>query len=43
MLKDQFLGRNPTHFKVNPVVKAFIISEAFLWSAYNFIIPIPIA
>lgn len=40
MLKEQFIGRNPTHFKVNPVVKAFIISEAFLWSAYNFIIPI---
>lgn len=40
MLKEQFLGRNPTHFQVNPVVKAFIISEAFLWSAYNFVIPI---
>lgn len=40
MLKEQFLSRNPSHFKVNPVVKAFIISEAFLWSAYNFIIPI---
>ncbi len=40
MLKEQFIGRNPTHFQVNPVVKAFIISEAFLWSAYNFVIPI---
>lgn len=40
MLKEQFLGRNPSHFRVNPIVKAFIISEAFLWSAYNFIIPI---
>lgn len=40
MIKEQFLGRNPTHFQVNPVVKAFIISEAFLWSAYNFVIPI---
>lgn len=40
MLKEQFLGRNPSHFQVNPVVKAFIISEGFLWSAYNFVIPI---
>ena len=40
MIKEQFLGRNPTHFQLNPVVKAFIISEAFLWSAYNLIVPI---
>lgn len=40
MLKEQFIGRNPSHFQVNPVVKAFIISESFLWSAYNFIVPI---
>src|SRR3989344_5423131 len=40
MLKDQFIGRNPSHFQVNPVVKAFIISETLLWSAYNFIVPI---
>ncbi|MEK7534317.1 MAG: MFS transporter [Patescibacteria group bacterium] len=40
MLKEQFLGRNPTHFQVNPIVKAFIVSEAFLWSAYNFVIPL---
>jgi len=40
MLKEQFLGRNPTHFQVNPVVKAFIISEGFLWSAYNFVLPL---
>lgn len=40
MLKEQFLGRNPTHFQVNPIVKAFIISEIFLWSAWHFIIPI---
>lgn len=40
MLKEQFLGRNPSHFQINPVVKAFIISEAFLWSAWNFVTPI---
>lgn len=40
MLKEQFIGRNPSHFQVNPVVKAFIISESFLWSAYNFVVPI---
>ena len=40
MLKEQFIGRNPSHFQVNPVVKAFIVSESFLWSAYNFIVPI---
>jgi len=40
MLREQFVGRNPSHFQLNPVVKAFIISEAFLFSAYNFVIPI---
>jgi len=40
MLKEQFLGRCPSHFKINPLVKAYIISESFMWSAWNFIIPI---
>lgn len=40
MLKEQFIGRNPTHFQVNPIVKAFIISEGFIWSAYNFVLPL---
>lgn len=40
MIKEQFIGRNPSHFRVNPLVKSFIISEAFLWSAWNFIAPI---
>ena len=40
MLKEQFIGRNPSHFQVNPIVKAFIVSESFLWSSYNFIVPI---
>lgn len=40
MFKEQFLGRNPSHFRVNPVVKAFIISEIFVWSSWYLIIPI---
>lgn len=40
MLKEIFIGRPPSHFQVNAIVKAFIISEVFLWSAWNFIIPI---
>lgn len=34
------LGRNPSHFLINPIVKAFIISESLVWSAWNFVIPI---
>lgn len=40
MIKQQFLGRNPTHFQFNPVVKAFIFSEIFVWSSWYLIIPI---
>lgn len=40
MLYGPFLGRKISHFKVNPVVRAFIIAEAFLWSAWDLIIPI---
>jgi len=40
MLKEQFLGKNPSHFQINPIVKSFIISETFLWSAWNFVTPI---
>lgn len=40
MLKEIFIGRPPSHFQVNALVKAFIVSEVFLWSAWNFIIPI---
>ena len=40
MLRESFLGKNPSRFQFNPIVKAFIISEGFLWSAYNFLIPI---
>lgn len=40
MIKEMFLGKNPSSFHINPVVKAFIISESFLWSAWNFLVPI---
>lgn len=40
MLKEVFIGRNPSHFMPNKIVEAFILSEALLWSAYNFFIPI---
>ncbi len=40
MIRSSFIGRNPSHFQVNSFVKAFIISEGFVWSAWNFMIPI---
>lgn len=40
MLRESFIGHKPSHFHINPIVKAFIISEIFLWSSWNFITPI---
>jgi len=40
VIKEIFLGKKPSDFHMNPVVKAFIISEIFLWSSWNAIIPI---
>lgn len=40
MLKESFIGRHPSHFYSNGIVKSFIVSETFLWSAWNFITPI---
>lgn len=40
MIKEVFISRNPSHFHINNTVKAFIISESFFWSAWNFITPI---
>lgn len=40
MLKEMFIGRPPSHFHVNGVVKSFIVSETFFWSAWNFILPV---
>ena len=40
MIKEIFIGKRPSDFHMNPIVKAFIISEIFLWSSWNAIIPI---
>jgi MFS transporter, DHA1 family, multidrug resistance protein len=40
MFKEAFIGRKPSHFQVNPLIKAFILSETLLWSAWNFVTPI---
>ncbi len=40
MLNIAFGGHKPSKFKVNPIVKAFIISEIFFWSGANVIGPI---
>lgn len=40
VIKEIFIGRKPSEFHMNPIVKAFIISEIFLWSSWNAIIPI---
>ncbi len=40
MFLDRFLGRRPSHFELNPIVKSYIISESFLWSAWDFVLPI---
>lgn len=40
MIKEVFIGRKPSHFHMNPIVKAFIISEMFLWSSWNAVTPI---
>lgn len=40
MTKEAFISRNPSHFQINNSIKAFIISESFFWSGWNFIAPI---
>lgn len=40
MLLERFLGRKPSHFQLNPIVKAYMTSEALLWSAWDFVLPI---
>jgi len=40
MLKEVFLGRRLSHFRVSPFVKTFIIAETFLWASWNFIFPV---
>ncbi len=40
MIKEIFLGKSPSHFQMDPVIKVFILSEMMLWSAWNAITPI---
>ena len=40
VIKEIFIGKMPSHFQFNATVKAFIVSESLLWSAWNFITPI---
>ena len=39
-MKNYFGGRQPSHYHMNYIVKAFIMSEGFFWSGYNFVFPI---
>ena len=40
MIREMFIGRVPSHFEVNSVVKAFMVGEMLLWSAWNSVYPI---
>ncbi|MBI4089240.1 MAG: MFS transporter [Candidatus Levybacteria bacterium] len=40
MIREIFIGRKPSDFHMNSIVKAFIVSEIFLWSSWNAITPI---
>lgn len=40
MLKEIFLGRQPSNFQINPLIKSFITSETLLWSGWNFVMPV---
>lgn len=40
MLKDTFIGKPPSQFQVNPLVRAFILAEMMIWSSWNLIQPI---
>ncbi len=40
MIKEIFIGKKPSDFRMNSIVKAFIVSEIFLWSSWNAITPI---
>lgn len=35
-----FLGHKPSSFRMNPIVRGFIVSETAFWSGYNVIAPI---
>ncbi|MBI4130223.1 MFS transporter [Candidatus Roizmanbacteria bacterium] len=37
MLRELFIGKAPSHFRMDEGVKALIISDTFLWSAWHFV------
>lgn len=39
-MKNYFNGHRPSHYQMNPIVRAFILSETFFWSGFNFVFPI---
>lgn len=40
MIKEMFIGRQPSHFQINPVVRAFIVAEMLFGAGWNFFAPI---
>jgi len=40
MLRGVFIGRLPTHFQINPLIRVYITAETILFSAYNAVVPI---
>lgn len=40
MIKEVFGGKLPSEFKVNKTVRAFILSDTLVWSAWNLVAPI---
>lgn len=40
MLREMFVGKLPSQFEINTIIKAYITAEMLLWSAWNFITPI---
>lgn len=40
MIKEMFFGKTPSDFKVDSIIKAFIMAEMFLWSAWHAVAPI---
>ena len=40
MIKEIFGGHKPSHFHINPLVRALILSDTILWAGWNLISPI---
>lgn len=40
MLREFFAGKRPSHFHINPVVQTLLITDVFLWSAWNLFTPV---